>query len=80
MRFFRWAARLLSPSRLTAAAAVAWRVFAGLCAALICREAVFIAGLALIAAGLWPFSCEAALVIVGLLLVRDAEQPDRDKP
>jgi hypothetical protein len=83
MRLFRWAARLFYSTRPSAVrfATAVCRVLAGLLAQLVAREGLFLIGLSLIAAGVWPLSPSLALVLLGLLIIRDAERPDaRDKP
>ncbi len=74
MRLSRWAARLLSslPPATVRLATVALGVFMRLSP----RALIFAAGLCLVGVGFWPLSPSLALVLLGLLLIRDAERPD----
>jgi hypothetical protein len=77
MRLFRWAARLF-PSRPTVVrfATGAGRVLVALWSFAFTPGGLLLAGLCLMIAGAWQVSPPAALVLAGLILIRDAERPD----
>lgn len=80
MRLFRWAVRLL-PSRDTAVriATGAWRAVIFLWGFVTSPGGLMVSGIALVTAGAWQVSPPAALIVAGLLLVRDAERPEPTK-